>query len=136
MNIRTGIILLLDGNVLCDSYIRQKACVAWGVLDLSISYLKIKLSQGFLSAIIFTIYINKLLVIFTTSGIWCHIGSASIGAISYADDITLLCPGIIIIIVYHIRRRRLLCAQNFVQTSLFFAKFISSNGDFPTILLR
>ena len=42
---------------------------------------------------------------------------------------------IIIIIVYHIRRRRLLCAQNFVQTSLF-AKFISSNADFPTILLR
>ena len=45
---------------------------------------------------------------------------------------------IIIVIVYHIRRRRLLCAQNFVQTSLCFAKFISSNsnGDFPTILLR
>ena len=43
---------------------------------------------------------------------------------------------IIIIIVYHIRRRRLLYAQNVVQTSLFFAKFISSNGDLPTILLR
>ena len=42
----------------------------------------------------------------------------------------------IIIIVYHIRRRRLLCAQNFVQTSLFFAKFIRSNGDLPTIVLR
>ena len=58
-------------------------------LDLSISYLKMELSQGFLSPIIFTMYINKLLVILTTSGIWCHIG-----ALSYADDITLLCPGI------------------------------------------
>ena len=27
-------------------------------------------------------------------GIWCHIGSAYIGALSYADDITLLCPSI------------------------------------------
>ena len=41
--------------------------------------------------------------------------------------------GIIIIIVYHIRRRRLLCAQNFVQTSLFIAKFISSNGDLAEV---
>ena len=39
-------------------------------------------------------YINKLLVILTTSGIWCQIGCAYIGALSYADDITLLCPGI------------------------------------------
>ena len=71
-------------------------------LDLSISYLKMELSQGFLSPIIFTMCINKLLVILTTSGIWCHIGSAYIGALSYADDITLLCPvirGINVIIV-------------------------------------
>ena len=71
-------------------------------LDLSISYLKMELSQGFLSPIIFTMYINKLLVILTTSGIWSHIGSAYIGALSYADDITLLCPvirGINVIIV-------------------------------------
>ena len=29
-----------------------------------------------------------------TSGIGCHIWSAYIGALSYADDITLLCPSI------------------------------------------
>ena len=39
-------------------------------------------------------YIDKLLVILRTSGIECHIGSAYIGALSYADDITLLCPSI------------------------------------------
>ena len=53
-----------------------------------------------------------------------------------AGCIRLVPYRLIIIIVYHIRRRRLLCAQNFVQTSLFFAKCISSSGDFPTILLR
>ena len=39
-------------------------------------------------------YIDKLLVILRTSGIGCHIGSAYIGALSYADDITFLCPSI------------------------------------------
>ena len=40
------------------------------------------------------IYIDKPLVILRTSGIGCHIGSAYIGALFYADDITLLCPSI------------------------------------------
>ena len=39
-------------------------------------------------------HIDKLLVILRTSGIGCHIRSAYIGALSYADDITLLCPNI------------------------------------------
>ena len=30
----------------------------------------------------------------TTTGIGCHIGSAYIGALSYADDITLLCTSV------------------------------------------
>ena len=29
-----------------------------------------------------------------TMGIGCHIGSAYSGALSYADDITLLCPNV------------------------------------------
>ena len=49
---------------------------------------------GVLSLIFFTKYIDKLLVILITIGIGWHIGSAYIGALSYADDITLLCPGV------------------------------------------
>ena len=49
---------------------------------------------GASSPILFTMYIDKVLVILRTSGIWCHRGSAYIGALSYADDITLLCPSI------------------------------------------
>ena len=33
-------------RLIIDSYIRQKACVAWGVLDRSISYLKTELSKA------------------------------------------------------------------------------------------
>ena len=73
-----------------DSYIRQKACVAWGVLDLNTSYSKTELSMGFY--LLFSLlYIDKLLVMLRTTGIGCHLGSAYSGALSYADDITLLC---------------------------------------------
>ena len=49
---------------------------------------------GVLSHIFFTIYIVKLLVMLRTKGIGCHIGSAYIGALSYADDTTLQYPSI------------------------------------------
>ena len=47
-----------------------------------------------LSPIFFTIYIDKILLMLRTTGIGCHIGSAYVGVLSYADDITLLCPSI------------------------------------------
>ena len=79
-----------------DSYIRQKACVvAWGVFRSQYFLFKNGAEQGgVLSPILFTMYIAKTLIIFRTSGIGCHIGSAYMGALSYADDITLLCPSI------------------------------------------
>ena len=51
--------------------------------------------QGVVLSYIFsTIYIDKLLVMLRTTGIGCHIGSAYIGALSYADDIRLLCSSV------------------------------------------
>ena len=49
---------------------------------------------GVFSPILFIMYIDKLPLILRTSRIGCHIGSVYIGALSYADDITLLCPSI------------------------------------------
>ena len=64
----------------------------WGVLDLSTSYLKMELSKAGFYCPFYSLCtnINKLLVILKTLGIEYHIGSAYIGALSYADDITLL----------------------------------------------
>ena len=74
-----------------DSYIRQKACVAWGVFRSQYFLFKNGVQQGgVLSPIFFTIYIDKLLVMLRTTGIGYHIGSAYSSALSYADDITLL----------------------------------------------
>ena len=47
-----------------------------------------------LLVILFTIYIDKLLIIPRDSGFGCKIDNCYIRAISYADDITLSCPSI------------------------------------------
>ena len=67
-------------RLIFDSYIRQKACVKQG---------------GVSSPIFFTIYIDKLLVMLRTTGIGCHLGSDYSGTLSYADDITLICPSVL-----------------------------------------
>ena len=47
---------------------------------------------GVLSPILFTIYYDALLIELKKSGFGCHIGNTFMGALSYADDITLLAP--------------------------------------------
>ena len=48
---------------------------------------------GVLSPTLFNLYIDRLLVTLTNSGLGCHInGIYTVGALSYADDITLSCP--------------------------------------------
>lgn len=47
---------------------------------------------GILSPILFSLYIDHLLVRIRNSKIGCHVGNIFVGAIGYADDITLLCP--------------------------------------------
>ena len=82
-------------RLILDSYIRQKACVAWGDFRSQYFLFKNGVKQGgVLSPIFFTLYIDKLLVMLRTTGIGCHLGSAYSGALSYADDITLLCPSV------------------------------------------
>ena len=49
---------------------------------------------GVLSPIMFAVYIDGLLVKLKNSGVGCHVGNEYIGALSFADDISLLCPTI------------------------------------------
>ena len=49
---------------------------------------------GVLSAILFTIYIDKLLIKLKSSGLGCRMGNSYVRALLHADDITLLCPSI------------------------------------------
>ena len=82
-------------RLIFDSYIRQKACVAWGLFRSQYFLFKNGVKQGrVLSPILFTIYIDKLLVMLRITGIGCHLGGAYSSALSYADGITLQCPSV------------------------------------------
>ena len=49
---------------------------------------------GVLSPTLFNLYIDRLLVTLKNSGLGCHIDGTYMGALSYADDITLTCPSV------------------------------------------
>lgn len=82
-------------RLLINSYVRQEACVAWD--SYKSEYFKqgngVK-QGGVLSPILFTMYIDSLLVTLKDSGYGCHINKTFMGALSYADDITLLSPSL------------------------------------------
>ena len=47
---------------------------------------------GVLSPVLFAVYTDGLLLRLQDSGIGCHIGRHHVGALTYADDITLISP--------------------------------------------
>ena len=49
---------------------------------------------GVISPILFKLYIDRLLLCLQRSGLGCHISNTYMGALSYADDITLISPSL------------------------------------------
>jgi hypothetical protein len=47
---------------------------------------------GILSPILFCIYIDELLVKLQAANVGCFVGNICVGALAYADDLTLLAP--------------------------------------------
>jgi hypothetical protein len=94
--------ILMDKNVpycvirvIKDNYLRQNVCVMWdSYRSPSFSVSNGVKQGGVMSPILFTMYIDVLLLRLKDSGIGCHINNVYIGALAYADDITLLCPSI------------------------------------------
>ena len=77
-----------------NSYIRQEARVSWGSHFSCYLYLRNGEQGGVISAQLFTVYIDKLLLDLKHSGYGCHLGDTFTGALFYADDITLICPSL------------------------------------------
>ena len=91
---------LLDRNVsplvlrlLYQMYTCQKLKVKWSnfVSD-TFSVTNGVKQGGVLSPILFSVYVDDLLVELSKSGIGCHVGNNYVGCLSYADDLTLLAP--------------------------------------------
>ena len=78
-----------------DSYVRQEARVIWNSCHSTYFRLMNGVKQGgVLSPTLFNLYIDRLLITLKNSGLGCHINGTYMGALSYADDITLSCPSV------------------------------------------
>ena len=78
-----------------DSYIRQKACALWNSVKSRYFTMANGVKQGgVISPIFFSLYIDPLLDHLRMSGFGCHIKGVYMAALSYADDITIMCPSI------------------------------------------
>ena len=82
-------------RLVLDSYIRQKACALWNSVKSRYFTMANGVKQGgVISPIFFSLYIDSLLDHLLMSGFGCHIEGVYMGALSYADDITIMCPSI------------------------------------------
>ena len=82
-------------RLIFNSYIRQEARVSWGSHFSCYFHLRNGVKQGgVISAQLFTVYIDKLLLDLKHSGYGCHLGDTFTGVLSNADDITLICPSL------------------------------------------
>ncbi len=78
---------------LLDNYTRQTISAAWnGVKSKTFSAVNGVRQGGVLSPILFNIYFDEMLSRLRENGIGCKIGSHFVGALAYADDVTLICP--------------------------------------------
>ena len=76
---------------LLDAYIRQESRVIWNSCKSQYFRVKNGVKQGgVISPILFYLYIDRLLLCLQRSGLGCHISNTYMGALSYADDITLI----------------------------------------------
>ena len=82
-------------RLILDRYLRQSVCVMWD--SCKSEYLKMYngvKQGGVISCRLFNLYIDPLLVQLSNSGYGCHIAGVYAGTLSYADDITILCPSV------------------------------------------
>ena len=82
-------------NILMTMYTQQQLRTSWdGVNSPYFSISNGVRQGGILSPILFTLYMDTLLKRLESHGIGCHIGHYYYGALSYADDLALLCPSV------------------------------------------
>jgi hypothetical protein len=80
-------------RLLINMYTNKKLQVRWGhVMSEKFGAVNGVKQGGVLSPILFSIYMDELLLRLKKSGIGCHIGNVFVAALAYADDVTLICP--------------------------------------------
>ena len=80
-------------RVLLNQYENQTICTNWnGVCSDDFHITNGVRQGGVLSPLLFTVYLDELIDRLKQKGIGCYVGYHYVGAIAYADDLTLLSP--------------------------------------------
>ena len=83
----------LTVRLLLSMYTKQKLQVKWNsCISPKFEVTNGVRQGGVLSPLLFTVYVDDLLIKLRRNGIGCHLGPHFVGALGYADDIMLLCP--------------------------------------------
>ena len=97
-------------RILLDAYTRQSICATWGSSKSRRFSVRNGVKQGgVLSPILFTVYFDEMLNRLQKEGIGCTIGPHYVGALAYADDVTLLAPSL------RALHQMLRCCQNYAD---------------------
>ena len=80
-------------RILIYIYMNQTLRVQWcQTLTCSFKVCNGVKQGGVLSPILFAVYVDSLFGRLEQSGVGCHIGGHFVGALAYADDVTLVAP--------------------------------------------
>ena len=97
-------------RVLLDSYSRQRSSAAQGsARSRDFSAANGVKQGGVLSPLLFTVYFDELLLRLQRCGAGCTISHRFIGALAYADDVTLLAPNLLAL------NKMIACCQEFAD---------------------
>lgn len=103
-------------RLLVDMYTNQRLQVRWGNnVSNAFSVMNGVKQGGVMSPVLFSVYIDDLLIELEKSGIGCQIGNRFVGTLAYADDLTLICPT-----VYGMRKMVAICERYAEQYSILF----------------
>jgi hypothetical protein len=80
-------------RLLLNMYTNHLISIAWSNVASTAFVVQNGIKQGgILSPLLFCIYFDELLIRLKKAGLGCWIGSAFVGALAYADDLSLLAP--------------------------------------------
>ncbi len=90
-----GLPLIIITRLIIDMYIRQQSRTVWnGQYSNYFSNVNGVRQGGVASHVVFTVYMDELILELKRSGIGCHIGHKYYRSLGYADDFKLRCPSI------------------------------------------